>query len=72
MNVSLEKHKVQIMNKRKSDTCLLEFCDKEFYAKGFCQRHYYHWKRCQPLVDYTKEKPQISDWDKKENPSHDS
>lgn len=43
------------MNKRKSDTCLLEFCDKEFYAKGFCQRHYYHWKRCQPLVDYKKQ-----------------
>ena len=35
-------------------TCLLDFCQNEAHAKGFCYRHYYHYSRKQPLVDYSK------------------
>ena len=53
-NGIIEKHKVQLMKKRKTDTCILEFCEAPYFAKGFCKRHYYHFEKCQPLVDYNK------------------
>ena len=42
------------MNKAKTDTCILEFCNEKYYGRGLCKKHLYHFKRMQPLVDYNK------------------
>ena len=35
--------------------CLVENCDNKYYAKGYCQRHYYRWhKYGDPSVDNRK------------------
>lgn len=34
--------------------CLIASCDKPQHGRGFCQKHLYHYKRNQPLLDYSK------------------
>ena len=38
--------------KRYREDCQLDWCEREYYAKGYCKRHYHQHRRGKPFTEY--------------------